>query len=149
MQGLVNWQDNGIGGKPDGGLQVAIPIPVRNRNQGAIHQALAELRSAEFALQKLELDLQNRLATAFEQFVNAKLQESKYVEKILPQAKESLELNRLAYRENEISFLSLLTAQRTYFEMSLAALDASRTRTITEAQMDGMLLAGSLGANAK
>ncbi|MFO0922143.1 MAG: TolC family protein [Pirellulales bacterium] len=149
VQGLVNWQDNGIGGKPDGGLQVAIPIPVRNRNQGAIHQALAELRSAEFALQKLELDLQNRLATAFEQFVNAKLQESKYVEKILPQAKESLELNRLAYRENEISFLSLLTAQRTYFEMSLAALDASRTRTITEAQMDGMLLAGSLGANAK
>jgi cobalt-zinc-cadmium efflux system outer membrane protein len=39
FQGLFNWQDNGIGGKPDGGVAVTIPVPIFNRNQGGIARA--------------------------------------------------------------------------------------------------------------
>jgi cobalt-zinc-cadmium efflux system outer membrane protein len=66
VQGLVNWQDNGIGGKPDGGLAVSIPIPVFNRNQGGVARAQQELVAASRAVTQLELDLQNRLAPTFE-----------------------------------------------------------------------------------
>ncbi len=140
VQALVNWQDNGIGGRPDGGVQVTVPIPTRNKNQGAIAQAVAELRAAEFALQKLELEIQARLAATFERYMNARSQEDRYAKSILPQAKESLELTRLAYKENDVTFLALLTAQRTYVEMSFAAVEAARQRRVAETEMDGMLL---------
>jgi len=40
FQGLGNVVDNGIfGGKPDGGVMVTVPIPISNRNQGAISRA--------------------------------------------------------------------------------------------------------------
>ncbi len=35
VQGLVNWRDNGIGGRSDGALQFSVPLPVWNRNRGA------------------------------------------------------------------------------------------------------------------
>ncbi len=101
---------------------------------------MAELRGAEFALQKLELEIQARLAATFERYMNARAQEERYAKSILPQAKESLELTRLAYKENDVTFLALLTAQRTYVEMSFAAVEASRQRRIAETEMDGMLL---------
>ncbi len=57
VQGLVNWQDNGIGGKPDGGIAVSIPVPLFNRNQGGISRAEHEVVAARQALTQLELDL--------------------------------------------------------------------------------------------
>ena len=42
FQGLVNWQDNGIGGKPDGGVALSVPLPLFDRNQGAIMRAERE-----------------------------------------------------------------------------------------------------------
>jgi cobalt-zinc-cadmium efflux system outer membrane protein len=91
VQGLVNVIDNGIGGRPDGGVTVSVPIPVFNRNQGTILQAQHEIAAAERALQQLELDLQNRLAPTFERYANARNQVERYRTTILPAASESLE----------------------------------------------------------
>ena len=62
VNGLVNVRDNGIGGRSDGALQVGVPLPLWNRNQGGVVQAQGEVAAAERALQQLELSLQNRLA---------------------------------------------------------------------------------------
>jgi cobalt-zinc-cadmium efflux system outer membrane protein len=144
VQGLINVTDNGIGGRPDAGLGVALPIPLFNRNQGAILRAQHEVAAAEGALAQLELDLQNRLAPSFERFANARNQVDRYRTTILPTASESLELIRKTYNAEETNYVGLLVAQRTYFQTNLNYLQAIETLRVAEAEIEGLLLMNSL-----
>lgn len=148
VQGLVNWQDNAIGGKPDGGVAVSVPVPIFNRNQGAISRAEHELIAASRALSETELDLQNRLAPIFEQYANARNQVERYRKIILPAAEEALNLTRTAYSAGETDYTALLTAQRTYTQTRVNYLDAVRILRIAEVQIQGLLLRGSLQSNS-
>lgn len=143
INGLVNYRDEGIGGGSDGGVAVSVPVPLWNKNQGRIREAYFELQAAQRALEKLERDLQNRLAPVFERYGNSKNQYQRYRDIILPAAKESLDLNRQAYSSGEVGFVVLLTAQRTYFETNLQYLDATRELRLAESEIDGLLLMGS------
>jgi len=144
FQGLVNWQDNGIGGKPDGGVAVMVPIALFDRNQGAIMRAENDIASARMAVAQLELELQDRLAPVFEQYSNSSNQASRFRESILPAAAESLELTRQMYQAGEMNYLGLLTAQRTYSQTHRSYLDAVLQLRLAEVQIEGLLLSGSL-----
>jgi cobalt-zinc-cadmium efflux system outer membrane protein len=144
VQGLVNAQDNGIGGKPDGGIAVTIPVPLFNRNQGNILRAQHEIIAARRALSQIELDLQNRLAPTFEQYTNARGQVIRYQDRVLPAAQESLELTRKMYEAGELNYVGLLTVQRTFSQTHLSYLDALRSLRVAEVEIEGLLLRGSL-----
>ncbi len=143
FQGAV-MQDNGIGGKTDGIVQVLVPLPLLNRNQGAIQQARAEIIAAEQALQQLELDLQHRLAPVFQRYATAAHQVRRYRERILPQADESLTLVRRGYEAGEFAYLLLLSSQRTYFQTNLQYLDSLRELRASAVEIEGLLLRDSL-----
>jgi cobalt-zinc-cadmium efflux system outer membrane protein len=147
VQGVVNVIDNGIGGKTDGGIAVSFPIPIFNRNQGAIARGFHELIATREALSQLELDLQNRLAPVFELYANARNQVQRYDAVILPAAQESLELTQKMYGAGETNYTTLLTAQRTYSQTHLNYLDAVRSLRIAEVEIDGLLLSGSLNGS--
>ena len=53
------------------GVTIMVPIPIHNKNQGAICAAEAELRMAQAEVARLQLALQNRLATVFERYATA------------------------------------------------------------------------------
>lgn len=144
VQGLMNWRDEGIGGRPDGAITVGVPLPLWNRNQGAVIQAVQQATAAERALQQLELSLQNRLAPVYERYANAKNQVQKYRTRILPAAQESLNLMRRSYQAGETGYVNLLTAQRTFSQTNLNYLDSLRELKAAEAEIDGLLLSGSL-----
>jgi len=144
FQGLVNVIDNGIGGRPDGAVGVTIPLPVFNRNQGAIMQAHHEIVVAERALAQLQLDLQNRLAPVFERYANARNQVERYQKSILAIAQQSLDLTRRTYVGGEISFVTYLIAQRTFAQTNLNYLESIRELRTAEAEIEGLLLSGSL-----
>ncbi len=144
FQGLVNWIDNGIGGKADGSVALTFPVPAWNRNQGAIRAAYHEVAVMEHSLSQLELDLRTRLAPAFERYLNAQNQVAKYQSKILPGTKEALDLTRRQYQNGEAEFVTLLTAERIYSERNLAYLEALREMRVAEVEIDGMLLSQSL-----
>jgi cobalt-zinc-cadmium efflux system outer membrane protein len=144
VEGLVNWQDNGIGGKADGGIAISLPIPLFDKNQGAISRASHEVAAARQALSQINLELQNRLAPVFEQFSNSANQVKRYQETIVPVAEESLELTRQTYSVGETNYTALLTAQRTYSQTQLNYLEALGQLRLAETQIDGLLLSGSL-----
>jgi cobalt-zinc-cadmium efflux system outer membrane protein len=144
VQGMVNVIDNGIGGKTDANVLFGVPLPLWNKNQGAIMQAQSEVVAAERAVEQTELDVQNRLAPVFERYSNALNQVRRYQETILPVAQESLDLTRKSYGAGEIGFLGLLTAQRTYSQTKLSYLDSLRELRESSAQLEGFLLIGSL-----
>lgn len=144
VQGLVNWRDNGIGGGSDGGITVGIPLPVWDRNQGGVIQAAQEAVAAERALEQLEMSLQHRLAPVFERYANAASQVAKYQTRILPVSRQSLELLRKSYQAGETGYINLLTAQRTFSQTHLNYLESLGELRAAEAEIEGMLLSGSL-----
>ncbi|MEN6457910.1 MAG: TolC family protein [Thermoguttaceae bacterium] len=129
-----------------GTIQAGVPMPIFNRNQGNIHRAEAELLAAQNEVQRVQLELQQRLATVFEQYETARYQVEKYSRDILPSAQASLDLANKGYRQGEYNFLFLLTAQRTYFQTNLIYLDALRELRAAAAAIEGNLLSGSLQA---
>ncbi len=125
-------------------VQVGIPIPYLDRNQGNIYRAKAEYSAAQAEVLQIQLDLQDRLAVTFRRYENARQQTDKYSHRILPRAKESLQLVQQAYREGQVGYLTLLTSQRTYFEVSLAYLQSLRELREAAIVIQGQLLTGSL-----
>jgi len=144
VQGLVNWRDNGTSGDPNAGIAVTVPIPVRNRNQGAIQEARYQVYAAEQQFTQRQLELRQRLATVFEKYSNAQLQSERYREAILPKAEETLNLVRKTYESGEAGFLLLLTSQRTYIQSRLAYLEALETLRVSETEIQGLLLRDGL-----
>jgi outer membrane protein, heavy metal efflux system len=125
-------------------VQAGMPMPIFNRNQGNIRRAQAELMAAQNEVQRVQLDLQQRLATVFEQYATARYQVEKYSRDILPSAKTSLDLANKGYRQGEYNYLFLLTAQRTYFQTNLIYLDALKELRSASTAIEGNLLSGSL-----
>ena len=62
-------------------------------------------------------------------------------------AEESLGLTQKGYQAGELAFLNLLDAQRTYFRTNLQYLETLRELRTTTAEIEGLLLRDSLGAN--
>jgi cobalt-zinc-cadmium efflux system outer membrane protein len=132
----------------NGNLQVTVPIPLLNRNQGRIQQAQAELAAAQLAVDRLALDLQSRLADSFQRYSSARYQVERYTAPggILDSARRTMELIRTGYQVGEFGVLELLSAQRTYFQTNLAYLDSLRDYWIAAMEIRGLLLRGSLAS---
>ncbi len=126
------------------GFQIGMPIPTIDRNQGAIYQARHEIVAAERRTEKRVLDLRQRLASAYERYLDARLQVDAYESEIKPKAKETLDLVTQGYQQGEIDFLQLLTAQRTYSQINLTYLEQLQLAWRQNIEIKGMLLSGSL-----
>ncbi len=144
VQGLMNVRDNGIGGRPDGAVMVGVPLPLWNRNQGALYQAQHEAAAAERALERVELGLQSRLAPIFERYSNALNQVTRYRAKILPAAQQTLDFSRRQFEAGELGYINFLISQRTFAQTNLAYLDSLRQLREATATIDGLLLSDSL-----
>jgi cobalt-zinc-cadmium efflux system outer membrane protein len=105
---------------------------------------LADLRNAQAEVGRVELSLRARLATAFETYSNARNQVEKYTRDILPDARSSLDLVTKGFEQQQLSFLTLLTAQRTFAQANLAYLQALQQLGTSRVAIDGLLLSGSL-----
>jgi len=125
-------------------VQVGLPVPLLNRNQGNIHRAEWEHSAACSDLQRLELAIKDRLAGTYRRYEDAAAKCDRLGKRILPKAEESLGLVQTAFREGQTDYLTLLTAQRTFFRTSLSYLTALRELNETTAELEGQLLTGSL-----
>jgi outer membrane protein, heavy metal efflux system len=126
------------------GVELGLPLPLFNRNQGNISKAQSELIAAQHEVRRVELDLRNRLASIFEQYQNARQQVEKYSADILPNAAKTLDLVRAGYQQGEFNYQSLLISQRTYFQANLAYLESLRQLRLSAVGLEGLLLSGGL-----
>ncbi len=140
VRGLVNVIDNGADGTTNGGISVSLPLPIVNRNQGAVMQARYELSAAENAVRELELNLRGRLAEVYARYRDAWAEADRYRSTILPTAAEVLELTRKSYQAGEASFADLLSAQRSCIQKQVEYLEALLRFRTAEAEMAGDLV---------
>jgi cobalt-zinc-cadmium efflux system outer membrane protein len=128
------------------GVQVGVAIPLFNRNQGGERRAEADLAAAQSDYQRVQLDLQHRLATVYQQYASSRRQVEVYSKNIIPDAETALKLVTDGYQQGAYTYLILLTAQRTYYQTHLAYLEALKQLRSSSIEIDGMLLTGSLKA---
>lgn len=133
------------------GVQVGLPLPIYNWNQGGVQEAMGDYRASQQAARRLELSLERQLAQSYQDYVTARQRVERYAAEILPRAERTLNLTRTGYSSGEFPFQQLLTVQRTYFQTNLAYLDSLSEMGIAGRRMNGLLLSDSLqsdpGAN--
>ena len=128
------------------GVQIGLPLPLWNRNQGGIRQAHAEVARASRNVDRIELHLNRQLADEFRDYSNAYVTAQTYAADILPRAQRTFELVQRGYRGVEVGYLDLLAAQRTFSQTNLAYLDALTSLWQSYLRIDGLLLDGSLAS---
>lgn len=125
-------------------VQLGVPLPIFNRNQGNVQLAVAELRRAQSDVRRLELALRARLAAAFRDYLKAQNEVERYREDILPTAQENLDLTEEGYRQGEFDIIRVLTARRSFFETNLAYISSQVSLRQADVSISGLLLTGGL-----
>lgn len=126
------------------GVQIGVPLPLFNRNQGTLRVAHGEYQRAIRDAERLELQLRDRLATAYRNFQQAEYQVERYEQDILAKARENLKLTEEAYKGGQLSFLRVLTARRSYFEANLRYIESLIALRQAAVIVDGYVLTGGL-----
>ncbi len=99
--------------------QVGVPLPIFNRNQGNIRAAQAELGRAVAEVSRVQIDLSNRLASAYGQFATAKLRAEQF-DSLRKTTKKLYEATKTAYfTGGKLSNLQVIQAQRQMIDADL------------------------------
>jgi cobalt-zinc-cadmium efflux system outer membrane protein len=125
-------------------LQVSLPLPVHNANQGNIQAAHAAYCQATQNVQRINMQIRRNLAQVMRNYKSAAATVQRYESAILPKASESLELILNAQAAGEIEFLRVLTARRVFFDVNLKYVSALVELSQANAEIEGLLLTGGL-----
>ncbi len=95
----------------------SIPISIFDRNQGGIAAARAAQGKAVEERRAARIQVQSNLGTSYQALNAAFLATQKLQKKILPAAEQAFEAIDIGYRAGKFSFLEVLDAQKTLFEV--------------------------------
>ncbi|MEE3372373.1 MAG: TolC family protein [Planctomycetota bacterium] len=124
-------------------LTIGFPIPIWNQNQGRIAQTRAELIAAENDIRRIELEIRSRLADTYRHYANARQSVHRYTQRILPRARQSLDLVRNGFERGQIDYQTLNQSQQTFLRTNLAYLDSVRRLRDTASLIESQLVSGS------
>lgn len=94
-------------------LNVGIPLPLFNRNQGGIRQAEVSLQSAEADLNKTVNLVENEVEVAYRNLLQSRRLVEAYVGGVLEDARATFTIVERAYERGGATILDLLDAART------------------------------------
>ncbi len=96
-----------------------VPLPIRNRNQGQIEAAAAELKAAESSVAATEVAIRSELESATKDYESRQKLLNETLRTMLDRANEVYRIVDAAYRETGSDLLRLLDAERTKIETEL------------------------------
>lgn len=137
---IVGQKREGVGRERQTIVGLALPLPLFDRNQGAIREAdrRIEKSRAELALQQQRLYAEATQATIR---LNAALEQERVIrEDVLPGGQSAFAAARTGFEAGKFNFLEVLDAQRTYFHAQ-----AQHLRAISEAHRAAADLATLIG----
>ncbi len=133
---------------PEAQVEVGLRIPLWNRNQGGIATATAEIEIAEREVQRTELLLRVRFASAYRSYLNAWRVASQYEKQIVPQAQNAYDTYLKNFRGMAAAYPQVLIAQRTLFQVRADYVEALVNTWQNTVLLQGYLLSGALDASA-
>jgi cobalt-zinc-cadmium efflux system outer membrane protein len=106
---------------------LSVPLPLFNRNQGAVREAKFNLAQAKSERRAAEAGIRADLVSIYEELSEAHASVEILKNEILPSARDAFEAALKGYRSGKFQYLVVLDAQRTLFEARggyVAALEA-------------------------
>lgn len=97
-------------------LNLSIPIPVFDRNQGNLQEAYQRLNKARDEQAAAELLLRTELTRAYQALLAAQNEIKLLHDEVLPGARSAFEVANRGYELGRFSFLEMLDAQRALFQ---------------------------------
>ncbi|WP_118829253.1 TolC family protein [Salinibacter ruber] len=94
---------------------IALPLPLFDRNQGAVQRARYRLERARRQRESARVRLDTTLAKAYRSLVSAQNEAQTIAEETLPAARSAFTSVREGYRQGKFDYLEVLDAQRTLF----------------------------------
>lgn len=98
------------------GLQLTVPVPVFNRNQGEIERARQEQRQIEARIRALRASIGMEVENAYQQYTTARALLENIEANMLGPAREVRQTMEYSYRRGEASLVEFLDAQRAFNE---------------------------------
>jgi cobalt-zinc-cadmium efflux system outer membrane protein len=136
---MGGYQRQVLPAQDQGLYQVMLAVPLFDRNQGNIRAAAADIAAARADLQDVELSLAAQAAEMMNTFRRAQRTAAWYEEGILPKARETVEVTQRLYGQGEVTFLSLLQAQKILTELELAYVEAQAERWTSAVEISDLL----------
>lgn len=99
---------------------ITIDLAIRNRNQGNIAAARAQLEAARHRLQYLRQVVKQEVLSAYRTYLSARRALTTYSEDVVRQSEDNLNVVRTAYRLGELRLLDVLNEQRRVIDMQRA-----------------------------
>lgn len=103
---------------------VTVSLPVRNKNQGAIEAAVAEMDAAKQRREFAELTIRREVASAYAQYERAARAMQIYRVGVKEQAGTNLEVVRQTYELGSKTLLDYIAEQRRYIELENTYIDS-------------------------
>lgn len=121
-------------------LGFSVPLPVNDRNDGNLLEALRRVDKADEELRAVRLRLALDAQTARERWLSATQEAQTLRSEVVPGARSALDAAMLGFENGKFAFLDVLDAQRTYIAARVQYL-----HTMTEAYRAQAALARALG----
>lgn len=118
---------------------ISFPLPVFNRNQGEIKQARAGIIEADAMARQQNIDLEQSAIAAWETLAAAHAEAAAYQGDMVPSAERAYAQASEGYSAGRFSFLDLLDAQRTLYEVQESRLDSLLALHEAKAQTDFLM----------
>jgi cobalt-zinc-cadmium efflux system outer membrane protein len=119
-------------------IELSLPLPVFDRNQGAIAAAKSAYRQAELQYRAGRVQLTTQLRQALRDFVVARQSTETYRSEVVPGAQRAFDLVKRSYEAGEIDQLELLDAQQSLIEAELAYIDNLSDLRQAQADLQGL-----------
>jgi cobalt-zinc-cadmium efflux system outer membrane protein len=126
------------------GVQIGIALPIFNRNQGTIREAMSDLSRDHAEYERVALSLRKRLAEVYTQYQNAVQSVDDFRSGSLPMARRAYELRLASYHQRRTPWADVLASRRMYFELYKDYLESLLALRKAEVEIGGMLLVDGL-----
>jgi cobalt-zinc-cadmium efflux system outer membrane protein len=126
------------------GVQVGIRLPIFNRNQGTVREAMADLSRDQSEYQRIALSLRQRLADASNRYHDALQSVQDFRSETLPLARRAYEVQTANFRARRAAWPQVLVVQRTYIELNRQYVESLLELRRAEVEIRGLLLVDGL-----
>ena len=114
----------GLENETTSGIQLSIPLPLWNRNQGRIAELNSELKGLEGSLHALEISISNHADAAFTAMVEHLANYQQIKNHSLPNRTQYQQALESSFREGMSSFEKLLRARDQRFKLRLTQIES-------------------------
>jgi len=122
-----------------GSFEVAIQIPIFNRNQGGIEAATAEVGLAGREVDRVRLVLRQGFAEQFRQYQDSVAAVTRYRDTLIPKAREAFDMYTANFRQMSAAYPKILASQRNLVQLQDEYLMALLSAWESAIEIDGLL----------